>query len=194
MNHIKRQLEFTLKRIIFSGPPSFSNLFSGTDRPNDPLNPYLNMKVPQVSTRYSVHPMFCSPSTLAAKRTQVRPWWRCGSRARRTGERGEEPLPAPSSLTARPCEFHKPSHIKKVENAKSEGPLKRLNQKQEKEGRKEKRMRRETIWVGQKLSLPLGCATQLDGYAAHHLNNSQRNKLLQRFQQGSSRELKWTPI
>jgi len=49
----------------------FSNLFSGTDRPNDPLNPYLNMKV-CTNQLVSVHTMSCSPSTPAAKRTRVR--------------------------------------------------------------------------------------------------------------------------
>ena len=42
-------------------PHSFSNLFSGTDRPHDPLNPYLNMK-------YASGEEEASPALLAMRK------------------------------------------------------------------------------------------------------------------------------
>ena len=126
------------------------------------------MKVPQSSGYITT---LCSPSTLAARRMQVQLWWRCASRALRTGELELELPLALSSLTARPCEFQNFSvHKNQRKISKESRPLDKrcIKTKRRREATGREWLCNPAWWL-----------------CSQSLNNSQRKK-------DSSPELKWT--
>ena len=130
--------------------PSFSNLFSGTDRPNDPLNPYLNMKVPTNSEWQPLEHLVLS--ILAARRRPARLWWRWGNKVPRIVELALDLQLGQSSSTARPCELNTFFTTIMEKDSAREKPKPEM---------KKRRKRKVLSWcLCRKLSLlPLGCAT-----------------------------------